>query len=523
EDGAGEDEFEPEDDEVEGENEDLEPDDFEEGYEEESEDNHDSLEEGEEGEDNDPVIGEGLFMPTSNKVILEKNLDVAEVEDKHSGETMSLLGGNASTLSEFGIEKENYTLTFNNEVPISKIVISEPIKKGRSATIVGLTKTVGELGVVTPIHVLRLETAGDEDSDLPEYQLIDGLRRMYSSIKNDLKTIPTMIWDFKDKAKGRQAALILGLTLNRTQKRRWSEIWELYNILEMQSQIKPATFESLFQLEGGDAMKLKDVMFSEYPEVKEELLDNIKTLDQAYKQLQKLRKDENALEIEDNTGFSDSSEMAKEIVEGEEQPVTQLSNDEVLSILEMGDSFGKDVDGSDFGAMEGMFNEVTHQSSKDRKPIDPYIKQQTFARDDYSCKCCGLHGRAFLSTLVYHHIIPVHAGGPDTVENGLTICDSCHITLHVIEKNGRLPITQEEFDKYQFEDQLRIKNILHYARLAIIAGKQKGLTEEQRRKLAQQSARHRMPGEGHKENQQGFALYQKALEDTEKMKEETAS
>ncbi|MEC2463796.1 HNH endonuclease [Bacillus cereus] len=492
------------------------------------------------GLEDEPVIGEGMFQPIEEpsevflsegeikedrpRVVLDKNMDTDEIEDAESRETMSLLTSTSETLSELGIEKENYTLTYVNDVKLSKIAISEPVKKGRASTIVGLTKSVGELGVVTPIHLMKLESADeDEDSDMPCYQMIDGLRRVYSSVKNNLETIPAMIWDFRDKQKGRQAALILGLTLNRHQKRTWSEIWDLYNILELQTQIKPATFESLFQLDGGDAMKLKDVMFSEYIEIKEELINNEKTLDQCYKNLQKLRKEENTLEIEDQTGFAETSEMAKDVVEGEETPEVQLSNDEVLAILEMGQAIGTEVDPADFGAMGDMFGEVTHQDVKNRKPIDPIIKQQTLARDDYRCRCCATGGKAFLSTLIYHHIVPVHAGGPDSLDNGLTLCDSCHITLHVVERLGKLTITEEEFNEYEIQEQWRIKNILHYARIAILAGKQKGLTDEQRKKLAQSGTRHRMPGEGHAENQQGYALYEQKLQEADQMKEENTA
>lgn len=54
-----------------------------------------------------------------------------------------------------------------------------------------------------------------------------------------------------------------------------------------------------------------------------------------------------------------------------------------------------------------------------------------------------------------------------------------------------------------------------------MAGKNKGLTDEQRKELAKSGTRHRMPGEGNKENQQGFALYEQDRED--KKKEETTA
>lgn len=455
--------------------------------------------------------------------------DVGRESSPIQGDLATSLGMvESEALATYAIEKEHYTLNYVEAVPIKKITISEPVKKGRKMTVRGLTQSVSELGVLTPIHVMKLETADlddDDDDDMPEYQLLKGTRRLYASVRNNLHTIPCIVWDFKNKDKGRQAALVLGLTLNRTQKRSWSEVWDLYGILEMQSQIKPSTFESLFQLEGGDAMKLKDVMFSEYPEIKDELLANEKTLDQCYKQLQKNRKEEDKLDMEDKLGLADSHEDGKEIVGNNNNDNVELSNDEVLDLLEMGDSFGNEVSHDDFSEMEGMFNtdQPEYQTSKNRKPLDPALKKKILDRDEYSCKCCGLHGPAFVGAMVVHHVIPVHCFGdkptsdPDQEDNLVTLCDACHLVLHCIERDGRLPITQEQFEEYEYADQLRIKNILHYARIAIVAGKRKGLTDEQRKKLAR--TRHRMPGEGYKENLEGYALYEKELKELEAVKE----
>lgn len=135
-----------------------------------------SEEEGQEIED-EPVIGEGIFQPVEEpsevflqnpsvdlgsgivldansgenledrpRVVLEKNMDTDEIEDSESRETLSLLSSTSETLSDMGIEKENYTLTYVNNIKLTKIAISEPMKKGRASTIVGLTKSIGELG-----------------------------------------------------------------------------------------------------------------------------------------------------------------------------------------------------------------------------------------------------------------------------------------------------------------------------------------------------------------------------------------
>lgn len=47
---------------------------------------------------------------------------------------------------------------------------------GRQRTITGLSQSVKELGVVTPIHVMAV--AEEDASDDYKYVLIDGLRRI---------------------------------------------------------------------------------------------------------------------------------------------------------------------------------------------------------------------------------------------------------------------------------------------------------------------------------------------------------
>lgn len=392
-------------------------------------------------------------------------------------------------------------------IQIKSIGFSEPLKVGRKQTMIGLTKSIGELGVVTPIHVMTTEMYDEEeDDDSYQYILLDGLRRIFGATKNNVSEIEAVIWDFHDKELGRQLALPLSLILNRTQKRSWAEVWDLYTILEMQSQVTPGTLEYLLQLEAGDAMKLKDVMLCDYSEVKEGLLSGEKTLDQCYKLLQKLRKEEDALANEDSTGFSDTVEDAEEIVNDDRKEL--LSDDDVMNLLELSNTLDEnDIDEADFEEMNAQ-GDVEHQVVGERHPVDPSIKQGTFQRDKYRCRCCETGGVAFLGTLIYHHLVPVADGGPDTVENGLTLCDSCHQILHITQKNGgRINMTKEQFDEYDEKTQRRIKLILKYAKVAVEADKIRGRNKKEIMQDANASARHRMPGETLKETQRMYSSY----------------
>ena len=396
-----------------------------------------------------------------------------------------------------------FTRTFES-IQIGQIGFTQPVKQGRRNTMTGLTATVRDLGVLTPIHVMKV--ADEAEDDDYKYVLLDGLRRIFAALKNGQKEINAVVWNFEDKDKGADLALYITLLLNRQQKRDWQEIWDLYQVLEAQSPITPGTLEYLLQLEPGDAMKLKDVMLSEYDEIKTELISGKKSLEAAYKALAKARKEEDALSKEDNTGVASEVEGAQDLA-GDNQ-VEQLSEEDVKKLLDMAD---EDIDATDddFDEMNKGAFDTEHQKVGERHPVDPAIKQGTFSRDNYKCVCCGTGGPAFLASLVYHHAIPVHCGGEDSVRNGLTLCDACHLTLHASERNGaKLPMTKEQYEEYSEADKIRIKKILKYAKVAVEAQKAKGMSEEKIREAANKAARqHRMPGTDLQQNQLGYSQY----------------
>jgi 5-methylcytosine-specific restriction endonuclease McrA len=54
------------------------------------------------------------------------------------------------------------------------------------------------------------------------------------------------------------------------------------------------------------------------------------------------------------------------------------------------------------------------------------ISDQTLRRDDYTCQRC-LRDRGALQA---HHIVPRSEGGPDELENLITLCRPCHAVQH---------------------------------------------------------------------------------------------
>lgn len=50
-------------------------------------------------------------------------------------------------------------------------------------------------------------------------------------------------------------------------------------------------------------------------------------------------------------------------------------------------------------------------------------------RDNFTCKRCSLQGNE--NTTLSHHILPKKKGGKNTLDNGETLCLSCHRHRHV--------------------------------------------------------------------------------------------
>lgn len=392
-------------------------------------------------------------------------------------------------------------------IQIKQIGLTDPIKKGRLQTMQGLTSTVKDLGVVVPIHVMTVsEDVADDDY---QYILLDGLRRMYGAMRNGQKEIDAIVWDFEDKDQGSDLALFLSLILNRGQARRWGEIWDLFKTLELQSEITPGTLEYLLQLESGDAMKLKDVMLSEYDEPKEALLANEKTLDAAYKMLQKLRKEEDKLAKEDATRLSDTVDGAEEIGGNNTDSDGELSEQDVMELLEMADDIDSiaSVGEDDFADLNKVADGYTDaQKVGERHPIDPALRQAVLARDDFTCACCGMRMiGARLGLIAVHHKIPVHASGKDTLDNLITLCVGDHILLHIMERNGgSIMMSKEDFEELSENEQVSLKRALNYARVAVEADKRKGLSKKDVADYTQDAIRHPMPGAGMRENRAAY-------------------
>lgn len=452
-------------------------------------------------EDSEEDATEGFNVDESEYEKAENESRINADDYVDYGETKD--GTEERALNLLSLTSDKFSLS-TEVIKIGEIGLSEPTKRGRQKTMIGLTQSVKDMGILTPIHVMKV--AEEDATEDYKYVLIDGLRRMFGAIKNGMTEICATVWDFEDKEKGMGLLLPLSLMLNRQQKRQWSEVWDLYRILELQSAITPGTLEFLLQLEAGDAMRLKDVMLCDYSEVKEALLSGEKNLDACYKMLQKMRKEEDQLGKDDATGFGDTVEGAEEVAGDVTDGSEQLTDQDVLELLEMADNLDDDseVSSDDFSDMSTPDSDfVDQQKVGERHPLDPALRQAVLARDDFTCRCCGMKMIGVrLGLIAVHHILPVHVGGKDSMNNLTTLCLSCHNTLHCLERNGgTIMMSEQNYNELFPSEKSSLKRALKLARIAIEADKRRGMSKEQVANVTRDVLRHPMPGVNLKENQ----------------------
>ena len=408
------------------------------------------------------------------------------------------------------LSKESFSIDIG-VVDFDDLLIPEPMKTGRKETYLGLSTSIGELGIVSPIHVMITEGyanwknsgGSEEEFDGFRYVLLHGFRRVWGGYKNGLERCMAVIWDFKDKDKGNDISMVLSNLLHKSQKHSWMEVWEMYQLLTAQASVSESSIEYLLQIDIGDAPKLKSIMerADEFPEPKQDLLDNKKTLQQAYNMLQKQMKEVDQLAKDDVTGISDM-EQAEGVVEGSEDIL--LSDDEIKDILEMG-SGGDELSEEDFDEFMGNNLPDDGQKVGERHPLDPALKAAVLARDGYCCQVTG-RGRGLptpiaLAILNVHHKVPVHAGGKDTMDNLITVCLDVHTLIHIIERNGgKVGMSKETYDALPQEEKDFITGTMKIARIAVEANRKLGRTKEQIKKDTADAVKFKMPGVVQKEN-----------------------
>jgi len=75
------------------------------------------------------------------------------------------------------------------------------------------------------------------------------------------------------------------------------------------------------------------------------------------------------------------------------------------------------------------------------------VREGALERDSYECRFCGTTNDEHLEEhdrgLEAHHVIPQRHGGEDTLENLITVCQSCHRTLENTHAKAIAQMTSE--------------------------------------------------------------------------------
>lgn len=393
---------------------------------------------------------------------------------------------------EIAIDQNTFHIE-DTVIRVDHVALLKPLKDARKFTYAGLYTSIKEMGVLTPIVVTPSESyldwlsEGHSSSEVysgTRFKVLDGLRRIYACAKLGIEEIPARVVTFQDPEVGAEQSVVFSLILNKFQKKDYQEVWSLMEVLEMQSAMTPATLEWLLNLDPGDAMRLKDVMLCEYPEIIDDFLSKKKTLLQAYNALQKVRKEEgNTTLRDDSRGVADIE--GSEDLTADNETSNRLSDSEVKELLELGKDDAPDLDDSAFGEaptpdeMFGSANEDHVQDTKNREQISREQKTAILRRDEFTCQACGL-GRGItstiqLGTLEAHHMMSVYTGGTDSNDNFVTLCSRCHSMVHILAGfDGKIGMTKEEFLLIPEHDQITIKNWRKYAMIILEAEKKSG-------------------------------------------------
>lgn len=469
------------------------------------------------------VMDEDSSSEVDGRDLLRQEMEQAVSGDTAIGQEFQATFTEEERISSIlNLRSDSYTLELGR-INLLELSPTVPLKESRKQTYKGLTQSVRELGILTPIHVMYTEGYKQYLKDVEEgyeteewskeefgdkYILIDGFRRVWAGITNKMPTAPAVIWDFKDMDLAMELLVPLSLLLNRSQHRDWKETWGLYQILETTALMTPATLEYLLQLQPGEAMKLKDVMLCEYPEVIDELLSEAKTLQQCYNNLQKLRKEENQLERDDQRSLSEiegADGVVGDITDGN----GQLSYDEVKQLLEFDESDIENLSDEDFIDLAGGKNDGVEINRRAGEDIPRELKQAALARDNYSCQISGtgldsgLKMTMAMSVLQVHHIIPLYLGGKNTLDNLVTVRMDLHTWIHVIERlGGKIGMSPEEFKELEGVGKRELFGALKYAKVIVDEAKRQGksTTDKALQQASYDASRFKMPGTDLKEN-----------------------
>lgn len=78
------------------------------------------------------------------------------------------------------------------------------------------------------------------------------------------------------------------------------------------------------------------------------------------------------------------------------------------------------------------------------------FKKLVLERDNHICQKCGSK-----ELIEAHHIIPISQKGTWELDNGITLCEICHLKAHNKRKTGKKPKHISYYRKFYYSSQIR--------------------------------------------------------------------
>ena len=362
------------------------------------------------------------------------------------------------------IDGDNFTLKL---VDIDKIAIVKRIRKNQGVE--DLYTSIRNTGLIQPITVAPTVTEGF-------YVLLDGYRRILACGKAGIRKIPAVV----NLKVNTTEIPILEAMYNHSKKYTIGEMIDHIDYLENEKSIVSATMiEYLLQMESGEYTKLKDILEDDDPDIVDKLMNGIFTISQAFKALEKRRKQESK-ELQDakkaNKVYADKEGSGADQIDGMGDTGDEeiaLTDEEIKSLSVNLSTMDSDLDEMSLDDMvaEGKQMEgfgAKHQEVGNRECLDPALRKSVIARDENKCKCCKRGGTTeWVDMLDVHHVVPVFADNKsvndisgDRMENLVSLCLICHRSVHLYAY-GDLHIsperTQEELDLLTKEEMVLYK------------------------------------------------------------------
>lgn len=391
--------------------------------------------------------------------------------------TPASTGVHTSVLENGACAGNAFSLEYIN---VNDIIVWTPRIRGNS-DISALITSIKNDGLLQPLVVAPTKTEG-------RYVLIKGARRLRACATLGMKNIPCVI---NSQISNSDIHVVEPIY---SHYRSYS-VSEMLNYIEYLKKEKgidnPSMIEYLLNLDSGVYMKLMDVMDDNDDEIVSALLTGEIDIKTAYKKLEQKRKKEGRDKMADaraNKIYGDASYGADILANSGETNTDgeRLTDDEIRDIVDgVGDL--DDVGGLDGEELRNSGDNIQgfaahRQDPNERERLDPKLRKSVLARDNNTCRICGMGGQEYPEVLDVHHIIEVYLGGNDDISNLMCACTVCHKLVHLW---GRGELQVRPFEQMGEAEANKFKRIIKLGNVIRQGMAAKGMKKEQLKKLDQ--------------------------------------